>query len=170
MLPRIGIFGFPPPPGTGTRCTSGCGAFSAPLCAGAAGASGAPLTKLPACNHIQRGQPPVWRAALLGLCPECGAPTLFDGPVKFRAKCDSCGLDYGRYNVGDGPAAFLTLIIGALLIAVALALDAVVRPPFWVHVVLWLPLTAAAVVYCRRVGTGVLMGSGPTRPAPEGRQ
>src|SRR3546814_3747748 len=97
---------------------------------GAAGARLSPLTKLPAGNHIQKGQPPVWRAALFGLCPECGAPTLFDGPVKFRPKCDSCGLDYGRYNVGDGPAAFLTLIIGALLIAMALTLDAVLRPPF----------------------------------------
>src|SRR3546814_4240950 len=55
---------------------------------GAAGARRSPRTKLPAGNHIQKGQPPVWRAALFGLCPECGAPTLFDGPVKFRAKCD----------------------------------------------------------------------------------
>ena len=118
----------------------------------------------------QKGQPPVWRAALFGLCPECGAPTLFDGPVKFRVKCDSCGLDYGRYNVGDGPAAFLTLIIGALLIAVALTLDALVRPPFWVHVVLWVPLTAAAVVYGLRVGKGALLASEHQRQAAEGRQ
>src|SRR3546814_4449355 len=71
---------------------------------GAAGARRSPRTKLRHGNDIQKGQPPVWRAALFGLCPECGAPTLFDGPVKFRAKCDSCGLDYGRYNVGDGPS------------------------------------------------------------------
>ena len=137
---------------------------------GAAGARRSPRTKLRHGTDIQNGQPPVWRAALFGLCPECGAPTLFDGPVKFRAKCDSCGLDYGRYNVGDGPAAFLTLIIGALLIAVALTLDAVVRPPFWVHVVLWVPLTAAAVVYGLRVGKGALMASEHQRQAAEGRQ
>ena len=137
---------------------------------GAAGAHRSPRTKLSTDNQPQKGQPPVWRAALFGLCPECGAPTLFDGPVKFRAKCDSCGLDYGRYNVGDGPAAFLTLIIGALLIAVALTLDAVVRPPFWVHVVLWVPLTAAAVVYGLRVGKGALMASEHQRQAAEGRQ
>ena len=137
---------------------------------GAAGARRSPRTKLRHGNDIQKGQPPVWRAALFGLCPECCAPTLFDGPVKFRAKCDSCGLDYGRYNVGDGPAAFLTLIIGALLIAVALTLDAVVRPPFWVHVVLWVPLTAAAVVYGLRVGKGALMASEHQRQAAEGRK
>ena len=117
-----------------------------------------------------KGQPPVWRAALFGLCPECGAKTLFDGPVQFLGKCDSCGLDYGRYNVGDGPAAFLTLIIGALLIAVALTLDAVVRPPLWVHVILWIPLTAAAVVYGLRVGKGALLASEHQRQAAEGRK
>src|SRR3546814_291497 len=137
---------------------------------GAAGARRSPRTKLRHGNDIQKGQPPVWRAALFGLCPECGAPTLFDGPVKFRPKCDSCGLDYGRYNVGDGPAAFLTLIIGALLIAVALTLDAVVRPLFWVHVVLWVPLTAAAVVYGLRVGKGALLASEHQRQAAEGRK
>ena len=137
---------------------------------GAAGARRSPRTKLPAGDKFQKGQPPLWRAALFGLCPECGARTLFDGPVKFRAKCDNCGLDYAAYNVGDGPAAFLTLIIGALLIAMALTLDAVVRPPLWVHVVLWFPLTGAAVIYGLRVGKGALLASEHQRQAAEGRQ
>lgn len=136
---------------------------------GAAGARRSPRTKLPAGDKFQKGQPPVWRAALFGLCPECGAKTLFDGPVKFHAKCDSCGLDYGRYNVGDGPAAFLTLIIGALLIAGALTLDAIFRPPLWVHIILWVPLTAAAVLYGLRVGKGALLASEHQRQAAEGR-
>lgn len=137
---------------------------------GAAGAHRSPRTKLPGIDQIQKGQPPVWRAALFGLCPECGAPTLFDGPVKFHAKCGACGLDYGRYNVGDGPAAFLTLIIGALIIALALTLDSAFAPPLWVHVLLWVPLTAGAVVYGLRVGKGALIASEHQRQAAEGRQ
>jgi len=137
---------------------------------GAAGARRSPRTKLPTGDKIQKGQPPVWRAALFGLCPECSAATLFDGPVRFRPKCERCGLDYGRYNVGDGPAAFLTLIIGALLIVAALTLDAVVRPPLWVHIILWVPLTAAAVVYGLCVGKGALLASEHQRQAAEGRQ
>jgi uncharacterized protein (DUF983 family) len=125
---------------------------------------------LPDGTIIPKGQPPVWRAALFGLCPECGEKTLFDGPIQFRATCDSCGLDYGRYNVGDGPAAFLTLIIGALLVAAALGLDAAVQPPLWVHVVLWVPLTAGAVVYGLRVAKGALLASEHQRQAAEGRQ
>ena len=121
-------------------------------------------------NQPQKGQPPIARAALFGLCPQCGAQTLFEGPVKFAPRCRVCGLDYGRYNVGDGPAAFLTLIIGALLVAIALTLDALVRPPIWVHVLLWVPLTAAAVVYGLRVGKAALLASEHQRQAAEGRR
>lgn len=136
---------------------------------GAAGARRSLRTKLPGEKPDQRGQPPVGRAALFGLCPRCGAQTLFDGPVKFAPRCRVCALDFASYNVGDGPAAFLTLIIGALLIVAALTLDALVRPPFWVHVLLWVPLTAAAVVYGLRVGKAALLAIEHQRQAAEGR-
>ena len=137
---------------------------------GAAGARRWPRTDLPETGQHQKGQPPIWRAALFALCPECGAPGLFEGAARFRAHCPSCGLDRGRYNVGDGPAAFLTLIIGALLIGLALALDFALNPPLWVHVLLWVPFTAAAVIYGLRVGKAALLTSEHQRQAAEGRQ
>lgn len=141
---------------------------------GAAGARRWPRTELSDSlsdmGQQQKGQPPVWRAALFALCPECGAPGLFEGAARFRDRCPACGLDSGRYNVGDGPAAFLTLIIGALLIALALTLDFAVHPPLWVHVLLWVPLTAAAVIYGLRVGKAALLASEHQRQAAEGRQ
>lgn len=90
--------------------------------------------------------------------------------MKFREKCRVCGLGYGRYNVGDGPAAFLTLIIGALLIALALTLDSAVQPPIWVHIILWVPLTAGAVVYGLRIAKAALLASEHQRQAAEGRR
>ncbi len=128
-----------------------------------------PRTKLSQDKQAQKGQPPIWRAALFATCPECGTPGLFDGPVAFRDRCASCGLDYSRYNVGDGPAAFLTLIIGALLIAVALGLDSALHPPLWVHIILWVPLTVAAVVYGLRVAKAALLASEHQRKAAEGK-
>ena len=67
-------------------------------------------------NQNTEGQPGVIPAALFGLCPQCGARGLFDGVAKFAPKCRACGLDFTTFNVGDGPAAFLTLIIGALVV------------------------------------------------------
>ena len=96
-------------------------------------------------------------AALKGLCPRCGAKTLFGGIVSFAPSCRACGLDFSAFNVGDGPAAFLTLIIGALITGLAIALELIAEPPFWVHILLWLPLTALAVAGSLRFAKGMLL-------------
>ncbi len=57
--------------------------------------------------------------ALRGLCPRCGAPGLFAGFVRFAPACAACGLSFDQFNVGDGPAAFLTLGVGALVTILA---------------------------------------------------
>jgi uncharacterized protein (DUF983 family) len=116
-----------------------------------------------------QGQPGIVPAALFGLCPDCGAKTLFAGPVQFADKCDSCGLDYSSFNVGDGPAALLTMFIGALIITLAISLDVAVRPPFWVHVIIWVPLTALMVLVCLRFAKGALLISEHRNKAKEGR-
>ena len=48
--------------------------------------------------------------ALGGNCPRCGAHSLFGGWVRFAHKCPNCALDYDSFNVGDGPAAFGTMM------------------------------------------------------------
>lgn len=104
-----------------------------------------------------KGQPDVLPAALFGLCPQCGHKTLFARFTRFSDKCRACGLDFDRFNVGDGPAAFLTLIVGAVILGLALAVDANLKPPMWVHVLLWVPLTVAAVVGALRVSKALLL-------------
>ncbi len=101
--------------------------------------------------------PSYWEAALFGCCPRCGTRTLFEGAVKFAPHCSACQLDYDRFNVGDGPAAFLTLIIGAIITGLAIWLDAAVRPPFWVHILLWVPITICAVLAGLRVSKALLL-------------
>lgn len=71
--------------------------------------------------------------------------------IAFAPKCRACGLDYSRFNVGDGPAAFLTLIVGAFVVALAIWLQLAFTPPWWVHVLLWVPLTIVAVIAGLRV-------------------
>jgi uncharacterized protein (DUF983 family) len=124
---------------------------------------------LPSGDDNQKGQPPIARAALFGLCPQCGAQTLFEGPAKFAPHCRVCSLDFQSYNVGDGPAAFLTLIVGALIVVAALVVDSAFAPPFWLHIILWVPLTVGAVVYGLRVGKAALLASEHQRKAAEGR-
>lgn len=116
-----------------------------------------------------KGQPAIGEAALFGLCPRCGAKTLFDGWVKFAASCRACGLDYARFNVGDGPAAFLTMVVGAFVVALALWLQLSVAPPWWVHVILWVPLTVAGVIAGLRLAKAWLLITEYRRGAEEHR-
>ena len=115
----------------------------------------------------EKGQPTLGEAALSGLCPRCGAKTLFASVVAFAPRCRACGLEFSSFNVGDGPAAILTLIIGALITGLALWLQIAVNPPFWVHVILWVPIAIAAVLYGLRVSKAALLYAEYTRGARE---
>lgn len=123
---------------------------------------------------VSKGQPgprpsrKSWAAAaLFGLCPLCGAKTLFEGLTGFAPKCGACDLDYGRFNVGDGPAAFLTMIIGALVVALALWAEFTFSPPLWLHVVVWLPLIVLATTGGLRVSKAALLAAEFQRRARE---
>ena len=104
-------------------------------------------------------RPAFRQAALGGLCPACGSRTLFAGLVAFAPRCRVCGLDFGRFNVGDGPAAFLTLILGAVVMILAVWLQLAAEPPFWLHLVLWIPLTSIGVILGLRLAKAALMWS-----------
>lgn len=121
-------------------------------------------------NPKSEGQPGLVSAALFGLCPRCGSRTLFAGVAKFAERCRVCSLDFSSFNVGDGPAAFLTLIIGALVVGLAIALELAAHPPFWVHVVLWVPFTAGAVIWGLRAGKAALLAAEYQRKAGEHRE
>jgi uncharacterized protein (DUF983 family) len=98
-------------------------------------------------------------AALQGKCPKCGASTLFDGWISFASRCRGCGLDFSAFNVGDGPAAFLTLIVGALVTVGAVSLQLSAEPPIWIHIFIWPPVTLALVIGGLRVGKAALLQS-----------
>lgn len=107
----------------------------------------------------EKGQPGIAAAALFGLCPRCGEKTLFAGGLRFADKCGACELDYGTFNVGDGPAAFLTLLIGAAVTALAISVELAFRPPLWLHALMWVPVTTLAVIFGLRVAKAALLAS-----------
>ncbi|GKS02932.1 DUF983 domain-containing protein [Sphingomonas aquatilis] len=113
--------------------------------------------------------PAIAEVALKGLCPRCGRPLLFAGWVKFADRCSGCGLDFTRFNVGDGPAAFLALILGALVVAGAITLELTLYPPLWLHMLIWIPVTAAGVIWSLRVAKAALLAAEYRNAAREGR-
>lgn len=85
-------------------------------------------------------------AALLCRCPRCGRGKLYDGMLTVAAQCGVCGLDLKAQDAGDGPAVFVVFILGAVVVALALAVEAAFSPPPWVHVVLWTPLVIGGAI------------------------
>lgn len=80
-------------------------------------------------------------AGLLSRCPSCGKGRLFSGFLTLPEKCDKCDLDYGFADAGDGPAVFIILIVGFIVVGGAMYVELKYQPEYWVHAVLWLPLT-----------------------------
>ena len=93
---------------------------------------------------------------------------MFAGWVRFADKCRSCGLDLSSFNVGDGPAAFLILILGTITVAGALLLDAAATPPWWAHLV-WVPVAAGLTIAGLRGAKAWLLQQEYRLRAREGR-
>jgi uncharacterized protein (DUF983 family) len=82
----------------------------------------------------------VFKSALFSRCPRCLKGRLYQGFLKLGRSCDACGLDFGKFDSGDGPAVFIILIVGFIVVGAALLVEVAYQPPYWVHAALWIPL------------------------------
>ncbi len=96
-------------------------------------------------------------AGLRGNCPRCGQGRLFSGFLTVGKSCANCGLDYGFADAGDGPAVFVILIIGFIVVGLALWLEVSYSPALWVHFLLWIPLALVLCLTALRLIKGVLI-------------
>jgi uncharacterized protein (DUF983 family) len=121
--------------------------------------------------HDDRAQwPPVdaIQAGLKGRCPRCGEGRLFRGYLTLAPSCRVCGLDYSFADAADGPAVFVILIVGFLVVGLALWLEVSYGPPLWVHFLLWIPLAAVLSLWPLRALKGVLIDLQYANRAAEG--
>jgi uncharacterized protein (DUF983 family) len=54
--------------------------------------------------------------------------------------CDNCDLDLEMEDSGDGPAIFVMFAIGPIVVGLAVWLEFLLAPPYWLHMVIWPPL------------------------------
>ncbi len=106
---------------------------------------------------------------LRGRCPRCGDGHLFQGFLNLRPRCERCGLDYGFADAGDGPAVFVILLGGAVVVFAALITEVLYQPPYWLHAVLWLPLILIVTLLPLRAIKGLLIALQYHHKAAEGR-
>jgi uncharacterized protein (DUF983 family) len=110
--------------------------------------------------------------ALTGLtcrCPRCGKGRLFQGFLNTQPRCEACGLDYGFIDSGDGPAVFVILLAGFVVVGAALVVEFKYAPPFWLHAVLWGPLILLTTLLPLRLMKGLMIALQYHHKAAEGR-
>ena len=132
--------------------------------------AGQDLNDVTAVND-NKGYPPIEpiAAGLKGRCPRCGKGRLFSGLLSIAPDCDECGLDYSFADAGDGPAVFVILIIGFIVVGLALWTEVSFNPPLWLHFMLWIPLTLVLSLGGLRLIKGVLGTLQYANKAAEGR-
>jgi len=80
---------------------------------------------------------------LRGRCPNCGRGHMFRAFLKVADRCDACGEELHHQRADDFPAYLVIVIVGHLVVPLILHVEMVYEPAYWVHAVLWLPLTLA---------------------------
>ncbi|MBN9241401.1 MAG: DUF983 domain-containing protein [Mesorhizobium sp.] len=108
-------------------------------------------------------------AGLKGRCPRCGEGRLFSSFLTVGKECSVCRLDYSFADAGDGPAVFVILIIGFIVVGLALWAEVSYAPPLWLHFLLWIPLTLVLCLTALRLFKGVLITLQYRNKAAEGR-
>jgi uncharacterized protein (DUF983 family) len=108
-------------------------------------------------------------SGLAGRCPRCRRGGVFAGFLQIAPACKSCGLNFGFADAGDGPAVFVMLFGGFVVVGAALWIEVLYEPPFWVYIVVFLPLTAIVCIGLLRPLKGLLIALQYRNKAEQGR-
>lgn len=101
--------------------------------------------------------PSVLQAALRCRCPRCGEGRLYRKLLEVRPLCEHCGLDLAQNDAGDGAAALVIMVLGAIIVGLAFWTEFHFGPPLWVHAVVWPVLTVPlAILMIRSTKAGLI--------------
>jgi len=117
--------------------------------------------------HVTLGST-IW-TGLMGRCPACHKGKLYDGYLTLAPNCQVCGLDYDFADSGDGPAVFVILITGFLVVGAALLVEVYYQPPYWLHAILWGAFALFLPLLLLRSFKGVLIALQFRHKAEEGK-
>lgn len=83
--------------------------------------------------------PSPFAAGFFCRCPHCGKGPVFTGYITPVSRCAVCGTDLSFAASTEGPAVFIILIVGFVIVGAAAVVDGLFHPPPFVHLLLWIP-------------------------------
>jgi len=90
-------------------------------------------------------------------CPECGLGKIFVGLLTVQPQCPHCGFDLQKADPGDGPAFLVITFLGFLITGLAVWVELAIEPEFWIHAMIWIPLTLGLTPYLLRLTKSLLI-------------
>lgn len=84
----------------------------------------------------------IW-CGLRGKCPNCGTGNLFRKYLKVADTCGHCGEALHHHRADDAPPYLTIFVVGHILVPLVIYVELAMQPAFWIHALLWLPLTVA---------------------------
>jgi uncharacterized protein (DUF983 family) len=105
-----------------------------------------------------------------GKCPRCGRGKLFAGYLTLAKSCSSCGLNFEFADSGDGAAWFVMLFTCVFGVGSILGVEVAYSPPFWVHILIAIPVLIIMPMILLRPAKGFLICQQWVTNAHEGHQ
>jgi uncharacterized protein (DUF983 family) len=93
-----------------------------------------------------------------GRCTNCGIGRLFRVFLKVTDHCEVCGEEFSHHRADDAPAYFVVLIVGHIVVALALEIEILFAPPYWVYGLVFIPLTLGLAVGLLQPIKGAIVG------------
>jgi uncharacterized protein (DUF983 family) len=78
---------------------------------------------------------------LRGKCPNCGKGRMFRAFLKVADRCDRCGEELHHHRADDLPAYLVVVLVGHVVVAMALFMEADFPLGMWIEMAIFVPLT-----------------------------
>lgn len=91
-------------------------------------------------------------------CPACGDGKLFSSYLKVVNACPKCGEEMHHHRADDAPPYFTMIIVCHFIVAGVMMVEDYYHPNYWVHILMWFPLTIGMSLWLLPRVKGALVG------------
>lgn len=98
------------------------------------------------------------RRGLAHKCPACGKGKLYRRYLEVMDRCPECNEELYHHRADDAPPYFTILIVGHLIVAGVMMVEEYFHPDYWLHILMWFPLTIGLSLWLLPRIKGALVG------------
>jgi uncharacterized protein (DUF983 family) len=91
-------------------------------------------------------------------CPACGNGVLYGRYLKVVDACAACGEEMHHHRADDAPPYFTIIIVCHFIVAGIMMVEDYFHPNYWVHILMWFPLTIGMSLWLLPRVKGALVG------------